>query len=294
MNSMTGFGRATANSQTIELTIEIHSVNKRNAEFSCSLPKEWSSSLGLKIQDMLRPHVHRGKVTVTVEAKKSTPETGLTWDSSAIKTSLKRLHQLADEVGVPFKLSSDILVKIVKLEMSLETDEALNNWEVHAPALNECLEKALVAFNQMRKNEGDNLIRDLNQRIKALKQTTQRIKDASKHTASNYKALLMERLKKADLELDLDDERLLKEISIFADRCDISEEVTRLESHLEQFLCCLSKEEPMGRKLDFICQEIHREFNTIGSKANHLSITNHVIEAKNELERIREQAQNIE
>jgi uncharacterized protein (TIGR00255 family) len=110
----------------------------------------------------------------------------------------------------------------------------------------------------------------------------------------HYRDLLLQRLQKAGLELDLDDERVLKEIAIFADRCDITEELTRLDSHFEQFAQTLRHPGAVGRKLDFLCQEINREINTIGSKANNIDITKYVIECKNELERIREQVQNIE
>ena len=146
----------------------------------------------------------------------------------------------------------------------------------------------------MRLQEGAALAEDLRERIAELEAFRKQIEKNASGSTQRYRNALLERLKQLDLELDISDERVLKEVAIYADRSDISEETTRLSSHFEQFLGFLSADEATGRKMDFLCQEIHREFNTTGSKSNDIEITRLVIEGKNALERIREQVQNIE
>jgi len=154
--------------------------------------------------------------------------------------------------------------------------------------------EALGQLVAMRQAEGKALKEDLEQRLENIGVALQAIRSGMGDTVPRYRELLLQRLSQASLEIDLSDERVLKEIALFADKCDISEETTRLDSHLVQFRECLQEGSPVGRKLEFILQEVNREFNTIGSKANNIEISRHVIEAKNEIERIREQIQNIE
>ena len=146
----------------------------------------------------------------------------------------------------------------------------------------------------MRQCEGVALAKDLEQRIYALEALVKNIKEHASGASNRYGDALLERLKQLDLEINLDDARVLKEIALFADRADISEELTRLNCHIEQFRELISGNEVSGRKMDFLCQEIHRELNTTGSKSTQIEITRAVIEGKNQLERIREQVQNIE
>jgi len=145
-----------------------------------------------------------------------------------------------------------------------------------------------------RQREGDALKRDMAARIALLKKVSVEIAPLAPTSIERYREGLHARLKQIGLEIDLNDERVLREIALFADRCDIAEELTRLASHLEQFEKILAEVGPVGRKLDFLCQEIHRELNTVGSKSQHLDITRRILDAKNELERIREQVQNVE
>src|SRR5690606_23950931 len=168
--------------------------------------------------------------------------------------------------------------------------------ESAASLLTDATTQALAAFKQMRSQEGEKLVLDLRERLKRLNSILTQIANESTATVPNYRENLMNRLRQAGLDLDLDDERVLKEIALFADRADTSEEQTRLASHLAQLEDTLSPDqaEPVGRKLEFIIQEVNREFNTVGSKANNIAISKLVIEAKNEIERIREQVQNLE
>ena len=172
-------------------------------------------------------------------------------------------------------------------EQTLESDDV---W----PALERALRSALVELIKMREREGKHLAKDLIHRLKAMRKRLKEIRVLHPDVVKKYRAALLERIQKADVPIDGSDERLLKEISFFADRSDISEELTRLESHLAQFAHHLRRTEPVGRTLEFITQEIFRELNTLGAKANDAVISQHVVACKAELERVREQIQNLE
>ena len=172
-------------------------------------------------------------------------------------------------------------------EQSVDPDEA---W----PAVQRALTAALNELIQMREREGKHLAKDLIHRLKVLRQEIKDIRALYPEVVKKYRNALMDRIQKAGLDLPVEDERLLKEITIFADRSDISEELTRLESHLAQFAHHLRKNEPVGRPLEFITQEIFRELNTLGAKSNDAGISQHVVACKSELEKIREQIQNLE
>ena len=171
--------------------------------------------------------------------------------------------------------------------MEIEADDA---W----PALRKALDAALEQFVKMRKQEGESLAADLRKRTLAIQKNVKTIGVLAPKVMEHHRGSLLERAAKAGLEIHDNDERLLKEIVFFADRSDISEEVTRLRSHLDQFFTQLGKDEPVGRTLDFLLQEMFRETNTIGNKANFLAISQIVVGMKTELEKLREQVQNIE
>jgi uncharacterized protein (TIGR00255 family) len=172
-------------------------------------------------------------------------------------------------------------------EQSVDADEA---W----PTVQRALTTALGELIKMREREGKHLAKDLIHRLKVLRQEIKAIRALYPEVVKKYRSALMERIQKAGLDLPVEDERLLKEVTIFADRSDISEELTRLESHLAQFAHHLRKNEPVGRTLEFITQEIFRELNTLGAKSNDAGISQHVVACKSELEKIREQIQNLE
>jgi uncharacterized protein (TIGR00255 family) len=288
--SMTGFGRAQSSLEGLDLSVEINSVNRRNLEISISLPREWQS-LERDIQGILRESFNRGKLHVTVQAAPGVAEAGFQWDPQGLGSSLQRLGKVAAEEGIEWPPSADALVRLA----------ALNKVDVLLPEAGAARDTVLGQVRQsaddllaMRKTEGSVLASDLAERLQALVASLCKIQELSEATVPRYREQLFQRLAQADLELDLDDERVLKEIAIFADKCDTSEEQTRLSSHFDQFQECLTEGSPIGRKLEFIVQEINREFNTIGSKANNIEVNRLVIDAKNEIERIREQIQNIE
>ena len=176
-----------------------------------------------------------------------------------------------------------------------QSDEELVEAETVCPAVEKALKAALEALVKMREREGAHLSEDLTARIGIMRSAVEKIQKQAPQTAENYRQQLLERIKSAGIEnIAPDDERLLKEIVLFADRSDISEELTRLHSHFKQFEDCRKSKEPVGRTLDFLAQEMNREINTIGSKANDAIISREVVTLKTELERFREQVQNVE
>ncbi|MFO7724217.1 MAG: YicC/YloC family endoribonuclease [Oceanipulchritudo sp.] len=288
--SMTGFGRSQWMGEGLDLSVEINSVNRRNLEISISLPREWQV-LERSIHGILRNRFHRGKLHVTVQATPQEAERGFHWDEEGLESSLRRLGEVAWRHRIDWPPDAEALVRIAALN---KVDFLLPESAQIAGTLETVVGEAVSELARMRSHEGAALEADLGQRLAFLAEGLESIRSLSVETVPRYRELLFTRLQQAGLELDLSDERVLREIALFADKCDTSEECTRLESHFEQFRECLQGGSPAGRKLEFILQEINREFNTVGSKASHIEISRIVIEAKNELERIREQIQNVE
>lgn len=290
MNSMTGYGRCSEHNETLEVTVEINSVNRKSLDIFTSLPRDWQA-MEKGVLEVLRAELLRGKVNVNVQVNDLTKTTGLSWDDEVISETLKSLKALAEKNSVPFEPDADLLVRLVT---AIGASNELPDFETNWPFIESVLKGALTQLQDMRAAEGKALFKDMQERIAQMQAWVKSIQSFSESVVPQYKEQLLQRLQKSGLELDLEDERVLKEISIFADRCDITEELTRLSSHFEQFIKTMKNKGAVGRKLDFLCQEINREINTIGSKANNLDITKHVIDCKNELERIREQVQNVE
>jgi len=192
---------------------------------------------------------------------------------------------------VEFKPTAELLWEIASAQRRATTFPTA---EVAQPVVSRTLGDALREFAAMRAREGEALLVDFIRRGEVLHRYVETIAARAPQVPANYREQLMKRLREAGLELDLDDERVLREIALFADRCDVSEEITRLRSHFEQFTALMKSEGEIGRKAEFILQEIGREVNTIGSKANDVTIARAVIELKNELERVREQMANVE
>jgi uncharacterized protein (TIGR00255 family) len=292
MKSMTGFGRGTAAGEGYEVTVEVQSVNRRNLETTFSVPKEWAS-LEPALAAAVKEVAQRGRVHTTVSVQSAADRAGLVWNEAELDATLKRFHLLAQRLGIAWPPDADVLLRLV---LALQSNQSLPAPEVAEPVVTAAARVALEGFSSMRAIEGAALAQDLCDRLSLLRTLLGQIRTATEGRVESYREQLFARLKSAGLELDLDDERVLREIALFADKCDVSEEMTRLESHLSQFLETLSPggDPSVGRKLEFILQEVLREFNTIGSKANKLEVTKLVIEAKNEIERIREQIQNTE
>lgn len=290
MKSMTGYGRATAALDGFSLTIQVSSVNRKTLDLTISLPDEWES-LEPAIGELVRRFATRGKVHVDIEVTGNTSEFEATWDEAAASAALERLRTFAAAQGVDFRPTAELLWQVAN---SQRRGNALPPFDVAQPIVTDTLTQALRAFGAMRAKEGEALLVDFIKRSETLHRHVDVIAHRAPEVPANYREQLMKRLREADLELDVNDERVLREIALFADRCDVSEEITRLRSHFEQFTGLLKSEAEIGRKAEFLLQEIGREVNTIGSKANDLTIARAVIELKNELERVREQMANVE
>lgn len=289
MNSMTGYGRATANLGTQTLTVQVNSVNRRALDLTMALPDEWQP-FEAAVSDAVRQVALRGKVHVAVEVvgkASASPE----WDQAAVAATLKQLAKLAKAQGLQFEPNSELLWQIASAQ---RTGAKLAADEASAAVLQKTLKIALRGLAAMRAKEGEALLIDFLGRLEKLHQAVEAIAHRAPQVSGVYREQLMQRLRQAGLELDVRDERVLKEVALFADRCDVTEEITRLRSHLAQFKDLLRAEGEVGRKAEFILQEIGREIHTIGSKANDLAISQKVIEFKNELERVREQIANVE
>jgi len=286
---MTGYGRATASLGNLTLTVQINSVNRRGLDLSLKLPDEWQafeSSVG----EAVRKVALRGKVHVEVEVTGKSTATA-DWDQAAVATTLEQLALLAQARGIKFSPTSELLWQIANAQ---RTSAKLPADEATAKLLEETLGEALRGFAAMRAREGEALLVDFMGRFEKLQSAVATIAQRAPLVPVAYRDLLLQRLRQLELTLDITDERVLKEVALFADRCDVTEEITRLRSHFTQFIELLRAAGEVGRKAEFILQEIGREIHTIGSKANDLAVSRQVIEFKNELERVREQMANVE
>ena len=290
MKSMTGYGRATSAIAGYTLTVQVSSVNRKTLDLAIKLPGEWDA-LEAALGERVRKIAHRGRVSVVVELTGARGGNGVTWDEAEIGAALDRLAALAAARGVAFAPTPELLWSVAN---SLRRMAELPAADEAAPVVADTLEEALRGFAAMRAQEGEALLVDLLTRLNTLRAHVEAIAVRAPQVATGYRDVLLTRLRQAGLELDLNDERVLKEIALFADRCDVTEELTRLRSHFEQFGTLLKSAGEIGRKAEFILQEVGREVNTIGSKANDLAISRAVIELKNELERVREQIANVE
>jgi len=293
MKSMTGYGWGECSQSGFKLTVELSSVNRKQGEISISLPRELEV-LEAQIRDEVNRRVARGRLTarVTLHAGEGNEGARVVVNKGLALAYARELRKLAKELHLADNLSVDLLVRVPGvLENNAEVGDAETFW----PAVNKALQQALAMLLKMRAREGAHLKRDLCARVATMRKAVARVSKEAPLVQKRYREQLIERIKNAGLEeLQIDEERLLKEVVFFADRSDISEELTRLQSHFQQFDDCLKSAEPVGRTLDFLAQEMNREINTIGSKANDSRISHEVVVLKTELEKFREQAQNVE
>ncbi len=287
---MTGYGRGIATLGTYTLTVQVSSVNRKTLDLAIKLPEEWES-LEAAVGEQVRKVASRGRVSVVIELTGENGTSELVWDEVEIGAVLDRLSDLADARGVSFQPTAELLWSIAN---SRRKNAELPPAEEAAPVVKAALAEALRGFGAMRAREGEALLIDFITRLNTLRNQVETVGARAPHVTAGYREQLLARLRQAGLDLDVNDERVLKEIALFADRCDVTEELTRLRSHFEQFTSLIKSDGEVGRKSEFILQEIGREVNTIGSKANDLAISRAVIELKNELERVREQMANVE
>ncbi len=290
MRSMTGYGRGTATFEGRQLAVELSAVNRKQAEISLSLPRALLE-LEPRVRDEINAHISRGRLTVAVGLHAKGGTKGNAINLPAAKSYREQLEALKKTLKLSGEITLDQVLRGPGV-LDFETIEIDTNaaW----PALKKALKAALDQFVKMRQSEGEALAADLRKRVLAIQLNVKTVGVLAPKVMEHHRGTLLDRAAKAGLEIENSDERLLKEIVFFADRSDISEELTRLRSHLDQFFGQLSKDEPVGRTLDFLLQEMFRETNTIGNKANFLAISQIIVGMKTELEKLREQVQNIE
>jgi uncharacterized protein (TIGR00255 family) len=291
MRSMTGYGRGKAVVQGKQITVELNSVNRKQLEISLNLPRHLSE-LEPRVRDLINLSVSRGRLTVSVaEHSSAGRSTGGRLNVEAARTYQRKLETLKRQLKLSDPITLETLLRAPGL---FEEAEAEVDVEAYWPVLEKALRQALDQLLRMRRKEGAHLAKDLGARLKFMRGKCAGIEKAAPQVMHKHRDGLLARAKNAGLEISPNDERFLKEIVFFADRSDITEELTRLKSHFGQFEELMGKDEPAGRTLDFIIQEMNREINTIGSKANDLDISQAVVALKTELEKVREQVQNIE
>ena len=290
---MTGYGWGECSRRGFKVTVELSSVNRKQTEIAVIVPRELEV-LEAQVRDEINRQVARGRITArvslhTIEGKEAARAH---LNKPLAQAYTRELNRLAKELGLDGSVSLDILVRAPGV---LQTNEEMADAEDFWPAVESALKKALAVLVRVRQREGEHLLQDLRRRVATMRKAAARVKQQAPQVQQRYRQQLLERIKNAGLDdPNLDQERILREVVFFADRSDISEELTRLESHFQQFDDCLRSGEPVGRMLDFLAQEMNREINTIGSKANDTAISREVVVLKTELEKFREQAQNVE
>lgn len=291
MHSMTGFGRGSATADEGAATVEISCVNRKQAEVVIQSSRDLVE-LEPKIRKAVLNTISRGRIQVSIQFDRPSGEAApVKVDLRLVDSLESAFEKISTRCGRNVRPEAADFLRapgIVRIEEGGVAAEAA--WNVIERALEVAIEQVLA----MRSAEGDDLARDLVARLDQLESTAAAIALLAPARPERYREQLAKRLRDAGLELEVQDERVLRELAVFADRCDISEEITRLDSHFRKFREYMTANEPAGRPLDFLCQELHREFNTIGSKASDAAIAQHVVEAKTELEKIREQVQNVE
>ena len=294
IKSMTAFGRARQLVNGREMTVELKSVNNRFLDLTVKLPRIWNA-LEERVRQRIRDAgISRGKLDVFITLDTlETDETAIALDEAYLKNYLAALNRLREDYG----LKDDISVMTVAQNRDVftirrpEVDEEAD-WQQLLPVLDE----AVAAYNAARIAEGENLRRDLMIKLDHIRACADRVKELTPLTVENYRARLEAKLRQSLEELNqkADEARILTEVAIFADKVAVDEELVRLSSHFTAFIDALNSDGPVGQRLNFILQEMGREVNTTGSKANDAEAAAVVIEMKCELEKIREQIQNLE
>lgn len=287
---MTGYGVGRAKEEDGECLVEIKSLNNKYCDVNIKNNFQ-SLEIEQKIEKLIKDRVSRGKVNILVKVENY----GLTEEKIILNEdiadscyknlkTLKEKYKLKDEIGI------DSMLKFKDIFTTVKEEESAKIWPLVEKATNLALDSLL----KMREREGKVLVADIRKRVKKIQKLIDKIEKYSKSSPLDYKDKFLSKIKNLTDGLNVDEGRIELEAAIFAEKTDITEEITRLESHLIQFDDLLNSEESVGRKMDFLTQEINREVNTIGSKTNDIKVTSLVVLVKSELEKVREQARNIE
>lgn len=291
IKSMTGYGRYSETNEKMEITAEIKAVNHRYFDFSSRIPRQFGF-LDEKVKNYVHSRVNRGKVEVYITIRMLENEAvGVEVNHSLAKAYSDALK----EIGSAYELKNDIKpTDIARFPEVLEISKEEQDEDEIFSAVKSVLEKAVDAFIEMRTAEGEKLKTDVLSRCEAILGYVKTVEEKSPESVKAYRLRLEEKMQELLGDVKVDEQRLLTETAIFADKIAVDEETVRLRSHIAQLNDMMNSGEAVGRKLDFLIQEMNREANTIGSKCSEIEITRTVVEIKSEIEKIREQIQNIE
>lgn len=291
INSMTGYGKGEAHVDNVVLTVEIKTVNHRYADITVKLPRTLLA-LENEIRRQVGQLLKRGKIDVYVNFGQSGETVVMPAMNQPLALAYYELFtQMRNELGLSGGVTLDL---IVAQKDVIQMREAESRVEVLQDCLLEALARALEQVSVMRRNEGGATAADLRERLAQLESMLGAVEQRAPSIPQEWQAKLMERLLRLQQNFEWDPQRVAQEVAIYADRCDISEELARFRSHLGQFHGLFEDAEPVGRRMDFLVQELNREVNTMGSKSNDADLTRTVVAMKAELEKIREQVQNVE
>ncbi len=291
IRSMTGYGIGQKVISLGRVTAEARSHNHRYLDISLRMPKKLYP-LETRIKEMVKAHFSRGRFDISIEMDSGGKDQfKLEPNIEVAQMYVHALESLKSKLNITGKVTLDLVSRVKDVITAKEVEGDVNPpWEEISGVLLSCLD----ALEAMRESEGRNLFLDLEGRLKRIARHMEEVKGQSPLVLEAYRRRLSERLAEMAEGVEIDSSRLNQEVAYFADRSDITEEVVRIDSHLRQFGQMLKSDEPIGRKMEFLLQEIHREVNTVSAKANDVVISQKVVEIKGELERIREQIQNIE
>lgn len=291
IKSMTGYGSAVYSENGKKYSIEIKSVNNRYSDISVKTPRIYGF-----LEDALRKHaaerIKRGKADIFVTVESDGADSGsVSVDCSLAGEYMKAFGRLSDELAIPCNMRAEDFLRIPDV---FKVEKAEENEEEITAAAKKALDRALDKFDDMRLREGEKMLEDLQSHLAVIARETAEIEAHAPMIVEQYRKRIEERMHDILGTAPYDETRLLTEVAVFSDRVNVNEEIVRLKSHISQFSEMLRSEEPVGRKIDFLIQEMNREANTIGSKSNDLETAKIIINIKAEIEKLREQIQNVE
>lgn len=291
VKSMTGYGRARKTLNGRDITVEVRSVNNRYLDCTVKMPRAYIFAEDA-IKSCVQKAISRGKVDVFLTIDSSgAEETVVTVNDALAKSYYNALCHLKETLSLEGEVSAATIAKFPDVLTVTKAEEDLESMAADLVAV---VEESLNAYNAMRAIEGEKLAQDVASRVSTIEQVVGKVEERSPQTVAAYREKLLGRMQEVLQSASVDENRILTEAAIFADKTAVDEETVRLRSHIAQLRTMLQSDEPVGRKLDFLIQEVNRECNTIGSKCNDLSIAQDVVNMKAEVEKIREQVQNIE
>ena len=291
IKSMTGYGSAVYSENGKKYSVEIKSVNNRYSDISVKAPRIYGF-----LEDALRKRaaerIRRGKADIYVTVENDGADSGsVSVDISLAAQYMKAFSQLSDSLGIPCNMKSEDFLRIQDV---FRVEKAEENEDEITDAAKKALDGALDRFEEMRLREGEKMLEDLQAHLAVIKEETAHIEAHAPEIVEQYRKRIEERVRDILGTAPYDETRLLTEVAVFSDRVNVNEEIVRLKSHISQFSEMLASDEPVGRKIDFLIQEMNRETNTIGSKSNDLEASKIIINIKAEIEKLREQIQNVE